>query len=95
MSANIAWKPAVSSQIAEYGHDATTLTLGIRFKPSKRQIELGELATEYHYYNVTPELYAEFDAADSKGSFLADRLKPFPETFPFLKIGPVIPEPQE
>ena len=93
--ANIAWKKVTSSQINEIGYDLATLTLGIRFHPSKKQVEMGEMGTEYHFYNITPEIYAEFEKAPSQGEFLSRRLKPYPDTFPFLKIGPVIPEPQE
>lgn len=55
-----------SSQISEYGYDEATKTLAIKFKHG---------GGVYHYDNVEPELYAEFNAAGSKGSFFGKRIK--------------------
>lgn len=51
-------KAVKSSQIAEYGYDAATQTLAVRFAGG------GGL---YHYHGVTPQAAAELEAAKSKG----------------------------
>lgn len=67
-----------STQISEYGYDETTKTLAIKFKHG---------GSVYHYDDVSPELYAEFNAAESKGSFFGKRIKN--GGFNFTKIVPV------
>lgn len=67
-----------SSQIAEHGYDDATKTLAIKFKHG---------GSVYHYDDVSPELYAEFSEAESKGSFFGKRIKS--GGFNFRKIAPV------
>lgn len=70
--------PCSSSQISEYGFDEATKTLAIKFKHG---------GSVYHYDNVSPELFAEFNAAESKGSFFGKRIKN--GIFSYKKISPV------
>jgi hypothetical protein len=44
-----------SSQIAAVGYDPETLTLGIQFTPTKKQVAAGQQGSVYHYAGVTPE----------------------------------------
>ena len=88
MDATLNWIPVTSSQISEIGYDATTLTMGIRFLPSKRQRDLGEPGAEYRYFCIPVELWGEMAKAESKGEFLGSRIKPFPDKFPYVKMGP-------
>lgn len=59
--------PVESSQLAAIGYDPASLTLGVTFKGGGH----------YRYAGMSPEHYAEFMAADSKGShfgkFVRDR----------------------
>ncbi|MDW9245202.1 KTSC domain-containing protein [Burkholderia cepacia] len=71
-----------SSQIFAIGHDAATNTLAIRFKNRST----GAATSLYHYENVDAALFAEFAAAESKGSFFGQRIKPFKELFPYVQI---------
>lgn len=57
--------PVESSNIAAIGYEAETKTLQVDFKTGKR----------YQYQNVPPELFAEFQAAESVGQFFADKIK--------------------
>lgn len=73
--------PVESSQIAEIGHDADTLTLAIRFKNWK-----GEATSLYHYQNVSA---AEFEAlrdAESIGRHFGQHIKPHADRYPYTKI---------
>lgn len=67
-----------SSQLSEYGYDESTKTLAIKFKHG---------GNVYHYDNVSPELFSEFNAAESKGSFFGKRIKN--GGFSYKKIVPV------
>lgn len=58
--------PVESTQLACAGYNPENNTLGIGFKGNDRV---------YHYHNVPPEVYAEFEAAESKGSFFYSRIK--------------------
>lgn len=71
-----------SSQIHAIGHDAETSTLAIRFKNRTT----GAPTSLYHYENVDAALFGEFAAAESKGSFFGQRIKPFKEQFPYVQI---------
>ncbi len=71
----IALQPVESHQIGAIGYDADTQTLAVQFKR-------GALAI-YHYPNVTPETWAAFQAAESKGTFFGAHIKALPfEKFP-------------
>jgi hypothetical protein len=82
------YKPVVSSQIAEVGHDADTSTLGIRFHPTKKQKEAGQPGAKYHYANVPAKLAEELSWALSVGKFFAEHIKAHPDLYPFTKIEP-------
>lgn len=78
----IAMTEVQSSQVAAIGHDAATNTLAIQF-PSKTD-KPGSL---YHYANFTAEDYAEFLAAESKGSHFIHKIKKLTEKYPFKRIS--------
>jgi hypothetical protein len=76
------WQAVESSQIEAIGYESgAEYPLGIKFPAGKRT-----QASEYHYNNVTPELHAEFLAAESIGSFFGKNIKSRPDLFPFKKV---------
>lgn len=79
----ITMKAVVSSQIAAIGHDAETNTLAVQFPPTKSQPE----GSVYHYANFTAEQFAEFEAAESKGSYHGKVIKADKERFPYERIS--------
>lgn len=62
----ITYVPCVSSQIASYGYDAGTQTLGVKFINT---------TSAYHYFDVEPEVYAAMQAADSVGKFFGAKIR--------------------
>lgn len=58
-------KDCTSSQISRYGYDAEARTMAVEFRR-------GGL---YHYSDVPPEVFAAFEASESKGSFLHHNIK--------------------
>ena len=78
----IALTPVSSSQIAAIGHDPATNTLAIQFKKKSGP------GSVYHYANVAPELFAQFVAADSKGTFFGAHIKNNAKEYPYQKIEP-------
>lgn len=76
-----------SSQLFSFGHDAESNTLAIRFHPKKNSDEPGAV---YHYANVTPEKFAEFQASESLGSYFINNIKKQPELYPYEKIDPAL-----
>lgn len=79
---HIQMQPVESSQIFAIGHDAATSTLASRFKNRTT----GAATSLYHYENVDAALFAEFNAAESKGKFFGERIKPFKDLFPYVQI---------
>ena len=74
-----------SSQIEEVGYGSGLYgpeTLSIRFKSKS-----GITQSPYHYKNVTPQEYQALMAAESIGSYFGKNIKPFPEQYPFTKVG--------
>lgn len=65
---DIPMAPVESSQVACIGHRATTNTLAVQFKHGAGAI--------YQYHDVTADLHAKFMAADSKGKFFKQHVKP-------------------
>ena len=70
----IPMQPCSSSQLKEFGYDATTRTLGIRFHQKKGP------AVAYTYPNVPPELHERMRAADedpeqSVGKFFGEHIR--------------------
>mgnify|MGYP000361362185 FL=1 len=66
-----------SNQVGAVGYDPATQTLAVTFARGAGAI--------YHYPNVSPEVHAEFMAAESKGSFFGQHIKPLPfDKFPSL-----------
>lgn len=64
----IVYQPCESSQIAEWGYDAASLTLGIKFHTRGKNMAEPAPPSEYHYFGVPKELADAFAAAESKGS---------------------------
>lgn len=59
-----------SSQISGFGYDAESRTLAVQFPG--RGVTPG---STYHYANVPPEVFAEFQAAESKGTFFGKNIR--------------------
>ncbi|WP_017758189.1 KTSC domain-containing protein [Pseudacidovorax intermedius] len=59
-----------SNQIACIGYDASTKTLAVQFSRNLDHV--------YHYPNVEPETHEAFMAAESKGKFFGEHIKPLP-----------------
>lgn len=74
--------PVQSNQVGAIGYDPATSTLAVSFARGAGAI--------YHYPDVSPELYAEFMAAESKGTFFGKRVK----ALPFDKFSAPKPEPE-
>lgn len=76
----IAMDSVESSQIHSIGHDGVN-TMAILFKRYS-----GELDSEYHYENVSPEQFKEFKEAPSIGKHFATFFKSKVVEHPFKKI---------
>ena len=63
----IALQPVESHQIGKIGYDEATQTLAVQFKRGAMAI--------YHYPGVTPEQWAAFNAAESKGAHFGQHFK--------------------
>ncbi len=66
MSNIVPLKETKSSAFSHEGYDPATQTLAVKYHSGG----------VHHYADVTPEKYAQFQAAESKGSFLAREIKP-------------------
>lgn len=81
-----------SSKIHGYGLDQATQKLAVRFKNPVTMVP-GEFT--YHYGDVTPEMFAALEAAESKGSHIN---AVFVKTkYPFEKLlaeAPAAPAPK-
>lgn len=65
--------PVKSSMFSHIGYDAETLTLLVRFHPSKKQIAAGEPGDLWSYAPFVSERWEEMQAAESVGKwFLAN-----------------------
>lgn len=82
MSEHISMSDVESSQIAAIGHDPKTNTLAVQFKNYK-----GERKGLYHYANVDAETFAAFRDSASKGAHFGQHIKPFPEKYPYTRVG--------
>lgn len=80
----ITMQPVTSSQISAIGHSPELNVLAIQFPPKKST----GVSDVYHYQGVGVELFAEFLAAESQGSFFIQRIKKFPDLFPYAKMDP-------
>lgn len=69
--------PCESSQLCEFGYDAATKTLAIRFNGRS-----GE-KTVYTYAEVPPEVFAGLQEAESKGKYFGSAIK---GQFEFTKL---------
>lgn len=78
----IAMDAVESSQISAIGHHAESNTLAVQF-PGKGE----KPGSVYHYANFTADDFAEFKAAESKGSFFLHRVKKQTEKHPFTRIS--------
>lgn len=81
------WKAVESSQISQIGYDADTETLGIRFKPTKKQAETNQPGSEYHYSFVEPDTYAALMTAESIGRYFGEVIKADPVKYPYVKVS--------
>lgn len=64
-----------SRQVAALGYDAARKTLAVTFTRGPGHI--------YHYPDCDEKLHADFIAAESKGKFFTERIKPLPfDKFP-------------
>lgn len=64
-------KDCSSKQLRRYGFDATRGTLAVMFVQGKDR----DKTSQPYEYPCTPEMYAELEAADSKGNFFNTRIK--------------------
>ena len=81
----IPMSPCGSSQLKEFGYDAATQTLAIRFHSKNGPGSL------YTYTGVPPEVYDGMRAADadpelSVGRYFGEHIKPHAEKYPYIKI---------
>ncbi len=79
----ITLSPVKSTQLAAIGHCPTTNRLAIQFPPKKST----GLSDVYHYENVSAELFAQFLAAESYGSFFINNIKKCADKYPFKKVA--------
>jgi hypothetical protein len=66
----ISISPCKSSQVHGYGYCPDTKTLAMQFK------QKGNALSAVYQYPCPPELYAELEAAESKGKFFGQKIKP-------------------
>jgi hypothetical protein len=77
-----------SSQIHSIGYDKDAeYPLGVRFHPNKKAVAEGKPFSEYHYKDVTPEMFAAFQGAESKYRWFDANVKDFPDAFPFVRVA--------
>lgn len=77
----IALQSVTSSQIHAIGHDPETNTMAIQFKSKSGA------GSTYHYANVTPEHFSDFQNSKSIGSHFIKHFKPAADKFPHVKVG--------
>lgn len=77
----IALEPVESSQIHAIGHNPESNVLAIHFKSKSGPGSI------YHYQNFGPEQFAAFKSAESIGSHFGKVIKPFPDVYPYVKVG--------
>ncbi|QTD88767.1 KTSC domain-containing protein [Burkholderia anthina] len=70
-----------SSQIHAIGHDAESQTLAIQFKSK------AGAGSIYHYSQFPADEFEKFAGAESIGRYFGQHIKPFPDRYPFQKIG--------
>ena len=81
------WKSVESSQISEVGYEPESSVLGIRFKPTRKQVEAGETGSEYHYSFVDSDTHAALLTAESVGSYFIKNIKSDPVKYPYTKVS--------
>ncbi len=85
MAMRIDMQDVESSQIHSIGHDPATKTLAIRFTSRKGgAVGPGSL---YHYENFDANEFEAFKSAESLGAHFGQRIKAYPEKYPFQKIN--------
>ena len=67
--AAIPMAPVKSAQLGAIGYDAVSQVLAVKFARG---------GAVYHYSGVKPDLHAALMAAESKGAFFTQRIKPLP-----------------
>lgn len=65
--------PVFSSNVASIGYDPASQTLEVEFNNG----------SVYQYYNVPEGIFDQFQAAPSKGQFLAYQIK---DRFPYARV---------
>lgn len=75
-------QPVVSSQISAVGYDAETQVLEVEFKNAG-----GKPNSVYQYANFPPEKWAEFQKAESVGSYFYRNIKNNPSVYPYRKVS--------
>ncbi|MDE2470724.1 MAG: KTSC domain-containing protein [Bradyrhizobium sp.] len=75
-------KPVESSQIHSVGYDPLTKTLAVRFHGPK-----GKPSALYHYADVAPAKFADFERAESKGKWFHQHIKRLPQSHPCARQG--------
>jgi len=68
--------PVISSDIAAIGYDPDSSELQIQFRNNRI----------YSYPGVSPDWYAGFLQAPSKGSYFAQTIRKFPQQYPYQRI---------
>lgn len=79
---HIEMKPVDSAQIMAIGHDPESSTLRIQFKKWD-----GSPGSTYEYANAPTDKHAAFMAADSKGKFFGEHIKPKADVHPYKKVA--------
>lgn len=83
--------PCSSSQIHSFGYDTNTNTLALQFK--RKDGDGNRVGgSVYHYENVSPLVYENFCAAESKGSFFGKHIKN--SDLKYRKIEPAVVPPE-
>lgn len=77
----IALSPVESSQISQIGYDSATNTMAVQFKSKSGT------GSTYHYANVTPDHFSDFQKSKSVGSHFIKHFKPAADKFPHVKVG--------
>ena len=71
-----------SSQLHSIGHHPESNTLAITFLNKDKRP-----GSTYHYANYTPELFAGFQAAESKGTHFGKYIKNAKDKHPYVKVS--------
>jgi len=80
--------PVESSQIKSIGHEVTYYEEDF-LDGEKKEFGIAEVefkgGSVYEYGNFPKDLFAQWMAAESKGKFFGEFIKPFPDRYPFKR----------